>query len=134
MARLSVAQMRAHILQLSTGRNIRIEWRRDRDGAWAARSLNLISIPRIRSAINYAVALHEIGHLLGPGQRASRMRCERGAWRWAKTNAIAWLASMNKTERRSLAWCECNARRAKAVGKKPAGKGRGDRAQSARTH
>ena len=134
MAKITASQMRAHILQLSTDHDIRIEWRRDTDGAWAARAVNLISIPQIRSAISYAIALHEIGHLLGPGQRASRMRCERGAWRWAKTNAIAWLASMNKTERRSLAWCECNARRAKAVGKKPAGKRRGDSAQCARTH
>src|SRR4051812_19656709 len=59
--------------------------------AWAGREISEICIPPIRSAISYATALHEIGHIVGPHQRSREsMVRERWAWRWAKSQALIW--------------------------------------------
>jgi hypothetical protein len=42
----------------------------------------------VRSQITYAVALHELGHLLGPGRSAPRLEAEAAAWRWALATSI----------------------------------------------
>jgi hypothetical protein len=62
----------------------------------------LVSIPPIKSVITYAVALHEIGHVLGRYQR-SRSTLVRGrwAWAWAQSNAINWTPAMARTMERS---------------------------------
>ena len=44
--------------------------------------------PQIRSQITYAVALHELGHLLGPGRSGTRLEKEAAAWRWALAASI----------------------------------------------
>lgn len=46
-----------------------------------------ISIPEIRGQVSYFVALHEIGHLVGPGRSAPRLESEANAWLWALENA-----------------------------------------------
>lgn len=73
-------------------------WRRDRR----------IAIRPVKTAITYAIAMHEIGHILGPRQLGSRLDKEVGAWEWAKANAIEWTepmdATMRKLLRSYLAW------------------------------
>jgi hypothetical protein len=64
----------------------------------------IITAP-IRSAISYAVALHEIGHCLGRYQRSSRAIIrETWAWDWAQRNALAWTPAMERHATSSLAW------------------------------
>ena len=95
--------MRQHVLDLCDQHEIEIEWI-DR-GGWAARELDLIQIPPIRSAISYAVALHEIGHICGRYQtsKAQTVR-ERWAWVWAREKAVKWTASMDRKARASLVY------------------------------
>jgi hypothetical protein len=42
-----------------------------------------IRIPPVRGQVTYFVALHEIGHLIGPGRSGTRLEKEAAAWRWA---------------------------------------------------
>jgi hypothetical protein len=42
-----------------------------------------ILIPPVRGQVTYFVALHEIGHLVGPGRSGTRLEKEAAAWRYA---------------------------------------------------
>ena len=39
--------------------------------------------PRSAGQVSYFIALHEIGHLVGPGRSAPRLEAEANAWLWA---------------------------------------------------
>ena len=62
-AHLIADQMKRHVLDLCEHHEIQIEWSTRK--AWSAHDLQLVHIPPIKSSISYAVALHEIGHVLG---------------------------------------------------------------------
>jgi hypothetical protein len=63
----------------------------------------LIKIRPVRTDITYAVALHEIGHILDPrGHRGTRLDKEVAAWEWAKANAKEWTDRMEEKMRKSL--------------------------------
>ena len=47
-----------------------------------------ILIPPVRGQVTYFVALHEIGHLVGPGRSGTRLEKEAAAWRFALGAAI----------------------------------------------
>jgi hypothetical protein len=47
-----------------------------------------IRIPPVRGQVTYFVALHEIGHLIGPGRSGTRLEKEAAAWRWALGESI----------------------------------------------
>jgi hypothetical protein len=99
--------MTAHIEELCNQHEIDIEFtRRSRRGlqAYAAGPFQLICIPPIRSAVSYATALHEIGHILGPLQWAGVLKREEGAWRWAERNALIWTDAMERDRQRCMAW------------------------------
>ncbi|HET7380956.1 MAG TPA: hypothetical protein VFJ24_13005 [Gaiellales bacterium] len=42
-----------------------------------------IRTPPVRGQVSYLVALHEIGHLVGPGRSGTRLAKEAAAWHWA---------------------------------------------------
>jgi hypothetical protein len=64
-----------------------------------------IRLAPVRSAISYATALHEIGHIRGRHQRSRNMMArERWAWEWARCNVLSWTPSMERTAVKSLAW------------------------------
>jgi hypothetical protein len=46
-----------------------------------------IRIPPVRGQVTYFVALHEIGHLIGPGRSGTRLEKEAAAWRFALREA-----------------------------------------------
>jgi len=46
-----------------------------------------IRIPPVRGQVTYFVALHEIGHLVGPGRSGTRLDKEAAAWRFALREA-----------------------------------------------
>lgn len=62
----------------SSGRGRAIRWRGGRLE---------ISIPAIKGQVSYFIALHEIGHLVGPGRSAPRLEAEANAWLWALRHA-----------------------------------------------
>lgn len=47
-----------------------------------------IRIPPVRGQVTYFVALHEIGHLVGPGRSGARLDKEAAAWRFALREAL----------------------------------------------
>jgi hypothetical protein len=63
-------------------------------GGRAYRRQRRIKIRPVKTSITYAVALHEIGHILGPRQNGTRLDKEVGAWEWAQANAFEWTDSM----------------------------------------
>ena len=66
-----------------------------------------LQLPAVRSAVSYATALHEIGHVKGRHQKSrSVMVRERWAWRWAKENALIWTSAMDRSATKALAWYE----------------------------
>jgi hypothetical protein len=46
-----------------------------------------IRIPPVRGQVTYFVALHEIGHLVGPGRSGARLEKEAAAWLYALREA-----------------------------------------------
>lgn len=65
-------------------------------GGRAGRKFRIIWIRPVKSAITYATALHELGHILGPWQSQPRLFQEAGAWKWAMENAKVWTSVMHR--------------------------------------
>ena len=95
-----LAALREHIEILCVRNGIRIG--RHSRGGNASRRGRFINIRPVKSAITYVVALHELGHILGPWQSQPRLYKEAGAWKWATENALVWTPVMQKTMVKSL--------------------------------
>ena len=86
----AVGETDKHVQQIADENQIVIHRRLNRlSRSYSIRVSEEIYITPIRSELSYAVALHELGHVLGPHQSS---RCvlvrERAAWKWAKRNAL----------------------------------------------
>lgn len=112
-------EMHGHVLALCSQRDIVVTWCRRISQAHALNTCEEICIPPIKSAGSYAVALHEIGHVLGRHQGSAHLLVrERWAWQWARKNAMAWTPAMETQARRSLSWYEARARERACSGEK----------------
>jgi hypothetical protein len=99
---------RKHIEAICRNNDITIETSPGSRGrAWA--KSRVIKIPEIKTGITYALALHEIGHILGV-RSGKRLEKEVQAWEWAMKNAIEWTQPMNQAMERRLGsyliWCQ----------------------------
>jgi hypothetical protein len=76
--------MEAHIERLCAEHEIGLAGSSSRGRAirWRGGRLE-VSIPPIKGQVSYFIALHEIGHLVGPGRSAPRLEAEANAWLWA---------------------------------------------------
>ncbi len=74
----------------------------------------------IKSAVTYAIALHELGHILGP-QRGRLLNREWQAWEWAIANALEWTTPMKVTAKRCLCSYLAKAHRRKGMWLPPFG-------------
>jgi antirestriction protein ArdC len=106
---MNLDAMRQHVESLAAEHNILLDmhWVKRTDRAYALRerdgASDEVQTPPIRSAITYATALHEIGHILGRHQNSRRSLVrERWAWQWARENAIVWTAAMERCAIQSL--------------------------------
>jgi hypothetical protein len=64
---------------------------------WPGRDSGEIHTAPIRSALSYATALHELGHILGRFQHSRRQKIrEHWAWEWARKNALLWTPAMER--------------------------------------
>ena len=92
----TIQDMHQHVMGLCSQHNIVFTWCCRPSQAWAAREIEEVYIPPVKSVISYATALHEIGHILGRFQRSGNSVIrERWAWQWAKRNALIWTPAMN---------------------------------------
>jgi hypothetical protein len=100
----TVLEMGQHILDLCAEHKIYISWCPRPSQASGSLDDRAIDIAPTKSPISYACALHEIGHVLDRHQKSNDfMVCERGAWRWAKANALAWTPAMDRLVAKCLA-------------------------------
>lgn len=114
LARDPIEGFRRHIALLATRHQIRITWDdvRPRAARWRRR----VYIPRIRSATDYAVGLHEAGHILSAPCTERRphrgdptntrahacIACELDAWRVGIDLARIWEPAMHARLRTAL--------------------------------
>jgi hypothetical protein len=84
--------LQEHINVLCAVNRIEVSYRRNGGRAWRKR--RAISIPPVKTQVTYAVALHEIGHVLGKNAKRKLDR-EALAWQWAKANAQIWTPRMD---------------------------------------
>lgn len=104
--------MHQHIVALCGNGDFAVYWCKRIEQARALREIGEVHVPKIKSEISYAVALHEIGHLQGRHQNSSRVMVrERWAWAWARKHAMVWTARMEMQVRASLKWYAPRARR-----------------------
>jgi hypothetical protein len=112
---ISVDAMRRHIAQLTSGfppdADVRISRVRQLDQAKVLKDdygdVLELWLPPVRSAVSYAVALHEIGHIKGRNQKSrNEIVRERAAWQWARDNALVWTPEMERRAAEALAWVE----------------------------
>lgn len=90
----------AHIEALVLEHGITVDWRASTRGrSW--RKTRKVRLAVVRGASSYAVALHEIGHIVGP-QSGRRLDKEAQAWRWAEQNALEWTEPMIRTAARCI--------------------------------
>jgi hypothetical protein len=105
--KVTLQHMREHIDELCSTHDLNRFTVNRPTRAYALGQFEEIHVPPIKSAISYSTALHEIGHVLGPHQRSAKAIVrERGAWRWAKRNALKWTPAMERNMRLSLEWYE----------------------------
>ena len=90
--------LQAHIDALCKHHRIGVHYKPGRR-AYAWQIERRIQTQPVVSDNTYAVALHEIGHILGKWQTRGVMLGEVGAWRWAKSNALVWTPAMNRKMR-----------------------------------
>lgn len=79
-------RMAAHVDRLAARHNIRIG--SHSRGGRASPLERQIDIRPVRSTVTYAIALHEIGHVVGRGRSGPRLESEAAVWRWAIRNAL----------------------------------------------
>jgi len=63
-----------------------------------------VRIRPVKSAVTYAMALHELGHF-GVGsisRKVGRLSEEGAAWRWAMSHALEWTDAMDAKMRKSI--------------------------------
>lgn len=106
--RVTAKQMAIHVAVICAENNIEVVKHSRSGAAW--RKSRRIAIRPVKTAISYAVALHEIGHILGPQQSGTRLMKECGAWLWAHDNAMTWTDAMEKAMQKRLrsyvAWAQ----------------------------
>ena len=80
--------LEAHLAELCKEHGIKLAGvsRRGRATRWRG-GRREIAVPEIRGQVSYFIALHEIGHLVGPGRSAPRLEAEANAWLWALQNS-----------------------------------------------
>jgi hypothetical protein len=84
-----------------------------------------IRVPPVRGQVSYFVALHEIGHLVGPGRGGRRLESEEAAWRFALASALvvpteATRRRMGRRLRSYVTWAELRAHRRRPPSLPPA--------------
>jgi hypothetical protein len=109
----TIDEMRKHIEQLiadlQCDDDVQVVWsndetahvlRDDRSG-----EVLEVLLPRIGSEVDYAVALHEFGHVHGCHQtHPNTIVREQWAWQWAREHALCWTPDMAREQTEGLEW------------------------------
>lgn len=124
MTIVDVQALRAHAFALAHAFGVRLIERDEHapDDAFAVPALRLCVVAPIKDETQYAVALHELGHVLAPlgviddgelRDRAGRWRIkldeETAAWDWAQHYALTWTPVMQSVREMTFATYVANA-------------------------
>jgi hypothetical protein len=86
---MNIETLAAHIEELAVQHSITIIYKKNAGRSW--KKTREICISPVKTAISYAVALHEIGHIVDDTRFGTlSIDREAGAWAWAKENAMEW--------------------------------------------
>lgn len=99
-ATVTAQEMAAHVAAVCRRAKVRVSSHSSGGRAW--RKSSRIAIRPVKGDITYAIALHELGHVLGE-QKGKRIDHEVQAWQWARRHAIVWTDAMKAKEAASLA-------------------------------
>ena len=100
-----IMRLQKHVERLAAQHEINLDtsWAKGVNQAHVSRARDRVHIPPITTLIRYAVALHEIGHVLGRYQdHYNEVVTERWAWEWARRNAIWWTPEMERFAEQAL--------------------------------
>lgn len=109
--RVSIPEMRDHVLSIKEEYRIPMFFDKGSPAAWTDSSseggqVRYIRTLNVTNSAAYAIALHEIGHILGPDQdresNYGKLYSESGAWMWAEVKALTWTAPMVRIRRKAL--------------------------------
>jgi hypothetical protein len=106
---LPLEELRAQIFQFCAENKISIVFLPKNGEACSDEEQPTIYIYPIKTMKTYAIALHELGHLLSAQARKhsmtglGRLAKESYAWRWAKKNAKCWTDTAEKHKNQCLA-------------------------------
>jgi hypothetical protein len=96
---VSVAEMAEHIARIAAQHGVTVASHSTGGRAW--RKTRRIAVRPVKSSKTYAIALHELGHVLGrTGPR--RLDKEVFAWDWAFQHALIWDPVMEAERARCL--------------------------------
>jgi hypothetical protein len=105
---MTTQDYQSHIAKIASENGVTIQFKPN-CAARGYRKSRKVKLRPILSANTYAVALHELGHVLGP-QTGNRLNEETQAWVWAKANALEWRKPMKNVMKRCLTsylrWCQ----------------------------
>ena len=93
------ALLRQHVALLCDRHRIEL---RQSTIAKASHVDRFIAVPPVVDPRTYAIALHEIGHLV-IGPYCGQLIDEAAAWTWVRDHALLWTPTMETTLSRSLA-------------------------------
>lgn len=87
----------AHLQELGQKHHIQIEYHSGlNEESKADLDANHISVQTITTRARYAIALHEVGHLVTKTKTHPRLFQEGAAWAWARQHALCWTPSMQR--------------------------------------
>jgi hypothetical protein len=83
-----------HVKRLCVQNGIRVrEIKSYNARAYSGRGVRAIAIHPVKTEVTYIVALHEIGHLIGPNRSGRRLEKEAAAWEFVIEQSIVPLSS-----------------------------------------
>ena len=107
-------QLNDHAIQIALDHGITVHRGEWAGGGWGSAERRELSAPPVTNEENYAIFLHEVGHVVDPDADArqythrikGRMMIAAGAeihaWRWAMNHALTWTLEMHRTLHESL--------------------------------
>jgi len=90
-------KLAAHVRSLIRTHKLKVRWLSPEDSVHDSGIFEkCILLKHIKSPGAYAVAMHEIGHILSKSMHQPTLFKEALAWQWAKANALHWSAPMQR--------------------------------------
>jgi hypothetical protein len=92
---ITLEMLRQHVVTLWGGEQ-GIEWVDSWREPTAHFDTGTVTLHPIAREEDYAVALHEIGHIRNGPEEQEVVVDERRAWDWARANALVWTPAMER--------------------------------------